>query len=243
MGMMRVAFATLTFAVATPALAQNTASVPTADVAAGERGFEYRASYAMNDSGARDLFQHRFAYQHSFDGALRFMAFLQQGENGSRDLHFQRASLNLFAQLIESEDTGGWDFGLRFQGDIPLEDGRPGRARIGILNNLDFAKDWQLRSNIYFGRDIGDNRQQGVIIDAREEVTFRASERVRIGAQTFHAFNTTAHFGSFNSQRHQIGPLVRWKATKDVRIETSVLFGASRAASDIDLRVFATYGF
>lgn len=225
------------------AAAQNTASVPSADVKAGERAFEYRAAYAANDDGAPDFFQHRFVYHHSFDDRFKFLGFVQQGESGARDLHFQRASLNVFAQLAESERTGGWDFTLRFQGDIPLEDGRPGRARLGVINSFDFSENWQVRSNIYLAREIGGNRQDGLVLDAREEATWRLGERVRIGAQAFHALNTTAHIGDFNEQRHQIGPLIRWKASRNLKIDANVLLGVSRAAADADFRVFATYGF
>ncbi|MFZ5616076.1 MAG: hypothetical protein ACOZAA_01960 [Pseudomonadota bacterium] len=228
---------------AAPAFAQNTASVPAADVVRGERALEYRAAYGVNDAGGEDLFQHRVIYHHSFYDSLKLLAFIQQGESGSRGLHAQRASVNFFTQLVESEESGGWDFALRFQGDIPLEDGRPGRARFGVINSFEFAERGQFRSNIYFAREIGDLAADGLVFDMREEATWKLSDQIRIGAQAFHALNTTAHIGGFDEQRHQIGPVLRWKATKELRIEASALFGASRAATDADLRIFASYGF
>lgn len=225
------------------AFGQNTASVPAADVIAGERAVEYRAAYGANDGGAAEFFQHRIAYHHGIDDTFKLMAFVQQGESGTRRAHLQRASVSLFTQLIESERSGGWDFALRFQGDIPLEDGRPGRARIGLINSLEPAPRWQIRSNVYFAKEVGDQAAEGLVFDAREEATFKLNDEFQIGAQAFHAMNTTARLGAFNEQRHQIGPLLRWKAARNLRIDAGVLFGASRAAADADLRLFASYGF
>ncbi len=168
---------------------------------------------------------------------------VQQGRRGGDPLRTQTAALQIFTQFAESENTGGWDSGLRFDGIVPLENDRPARARAGWLNSLELGKRWQLRSNIFLSREFGDLAAEGFGVETREEATFKVNETLRVGAQIFNNFNTTAHLGSYNEQRHQIGPIVRWNVTKNVKIDASALFGASRAATDADFRVFATYGF
>lgn len=230
-------------ALASTALAQSISAVPSPDIVANERSFEYRAAYGLFDDGGADAFAHRLHYQQSLGNDWRVRVVLQQGQRGDAALKTQSVAVQFFTQFLESEATGGWDSGLRFDGFVPVENGRPGRARILWLNSLDVNADFQLRSNIVLGREFGDNARDGFSVEFREEATWRIRDDLRLGAQAFHNLNTTARFGSFNEQRHQIGPMLRWKATKAVKVDAGVLLGASRAAADADFRIFATYSF
>lgn len=226
-----------------PAFAQSLAAVPSPDIAADERSVEYRAAYGLFDAGAPDAFAHRIHYQQSLGEDWRIRVIVQQGKRGDAPLKTQTLGIQFFTQFVESEENGGWDSGLRFDGFIPLKDGRSGRARVVWLNSFDFAPSWQVRSNLLLGREFGDNAQDGISLELREEATYRLSDDVRIGAQLFSNLNTTAHFGTFDEQRRQIGPILRWKATKALRLDASILIGVSRAAADADFRIFAAYGF
>lgn len=238
-----VAIALACLSSALPALAQSTSAVPSPDIDADERSVEYRAAYGHFDDGGADGFAHRIHYQQSLGEDWRVRVILQQGKRGGAPLKTQAVGVQFFTQFVESETTGGWGSGFRFDGFIPVEDGRPGRARVLWLNSFDIGRELQLRSNVVLGREFGDNAQEGVSLEFREEATWRLSDDLRLGALAFHNLNTTTRFGSFDEQRHQIGPALRWKATKALRIDASVLFGVSGAATDADFRLFASYGF
>lgn len=223
-----------------PATAQNVSGVSGADVKAGEDAIEYRAGFATADDGRPGLFAHRFHYQHAFDGAWRVRFVVLQGENATEGLKTRAVRIEVLRQFLESEDTGGWDSAIRIDGVIPTEE-RPGRAGIAWLNGFELGERWQARANLYLGKEIGDLERDGVIVETREEATYEVSSALRFGAQMFNGFNTTAQFGTFHEQRHQIGPIAKIRLTKNLKLDAGALFGVSHAASDADFRLFFTY--
>jgi hypothetical protein len=234
-----VALAWLLAMALVPAGAQNTASIPSATVNAGEVLFEYRASYGTNNNGADDIFSHRIHANYAPTDDLRLMAFIEQRRRGDGSYVFRRLSPNVFTQFVQTEN---WDLAVRWQGDIPFEDGAPGRARLGLLNTWRFG-DLELRSNIYFGREIGRNAPDGYLFEMREEAALRVSPAVQIGAQVFNNFVSTKMSDDFDLQRHQAGPFLRTRTGKSLRLEAGLLFGVSAASPDVEPRLFAGYSF
>lgn len=227
------------FIAAGDALAQNTASIPAAAVNKGDILIEYRAGYGVNGGGADDIFSQRLHANYAPTDDIRLMAFIEQRQAGDGPYKWRRLSPNIFTQVVESDR---WDLAVRWQGDIPLQEGVPGRARLGLLNTWRFS-DLELRSNIYFGREIGDNAPGGFVFETREEASLRIRPKVQVGAQVFNNFVTTKNFGDFDRQRHQAGPFLRTRIGKAVRVEASVLFGVSAASPDVEPRLFAGYSF
>ena len=236
-----IAAAAVALAAASPALAQSTSGVSGADVKAGENLFEYRFAYAADDDGKEEGFAHRFHYQHGFNDSWRGRILLTTGKTGGDALKAQTASVEILHQFKESEDTGGWDSAIRIDGNIPLENGRPGRARIAWHNAFEFENHVELRGVVLFGHEFGDLAKDGMSIETREEITYKLPSGMKIGAQMFDNYGTTDHFGPFDAQKHQLGPVVKGKVGKHVKYEFSTLFGLSRAASDADFRFFVSY--
>lgn len=226
-----------------PAMAQNISGVSGADVKAGAAKFEYRAGYSPEMNGADDAFAHRFNLQYALDGRWRVRAMLVQNDRGGAGLQTRDVSLEVMNQFLENEDTGGWDSAIRVDGRIPVADNRPGRVRAAWINNFDLGDGWAARANIYMGREIGDLAKDGLTLETREEVTYEIGGGMKVGAQIFNNFNTTARIGGFDEQRHQIGPVLKGRFSKRIKFETGALFGLSDAASDVDLRFFLSYGF
>lgn len=232
---------TAALSIASPALAQSVSGVSGADVKAGDDSFEYRAAFSPENDGKEEGFAHRLHFQHAFDDSWRARVIVAQGKRGSEALTTQSVSVEILRQFLESEKTGGWDSAIRIDGTIPVEDGRPGRARVAWLNGVEFGERWDARANIYFAREFGDQRKDGVSIETREELTYKLDSGIKVGAQMFNSYGTTDHFGSFDNQKHQLGPVVKGKLGKHVKYEFSTLFGISRAASDADIRLFVSY--
>lgn len=223
------------------ALAQSVSNVSGSDVKAGEDLFEYRFAFSPEDDGKDEGFVHRLHYQHGFSDAWRGRILLTLGKHGADPLKAQIAGVEILHQFKESEDTGGWDSAIRIDGNIPLEDGRPGRARIGWHNSYEFENHVELRGVVLLGHEFGDRAKDGMSIETREEITYKLPSGIKIGAQAFDNYGTTDHFGSFNEQRHQIGPTIKGKIGKHAKYEFSTLFGVSHAASDADFRFFFSY--
>lgn len=223
------------------ALAQSTSNVSGSDVNAGEDLFEYRFAYSPENDGKDEGFVHRLHYQHGFSDAWRGRILLTLGKRGADPLKAQIASVEILHQFKESEDTGGWDSAIRIDGNIPLEDGRPGRARIGWHNSYEFENHVELRGVLLLGHEFGDRAKDGMSIETREELSYKLPSGVRIGAQIFDIYGTTDHFGSFNEQKHQLGPIIKGRLGKHARYEFSTLFGVSHAASDADIRFVFSY--
>ncbi len=219
--------------------AQNTASIPSASVKEGELFLEYRASFGQNDAGAADPFTHRIHFNYAPTDDIRLMAFIEQRKIGDGPLRTRRFSPNLFTQFV---GTKNWDLAVRWQGDIPLQNGVPGRARIGLLNTWRTGP-WEFRSNIYFGKEIGDNAPGGFVFETREEALIEVADGRAVGVQVFNNFVSTRNFNNFDNQRHQAGPFLRAKIGKRVRVDLGALFGLSQAATDAELRLFAGYSF
>ena len=219
------------------ALAQSVSGVSGTDVTPGD-GVEYRFAYSPENDGKDEGFTHRLNYHHSFDEAWRVRGFVVMNRRGAQALKAKSATLEVLYQFFEDQEHHGWDSGIRADGVIPLEDNRPGRARLAWLNAFHPDAQWEIRANFYIGREFGVRAKDGFIIETREEVTYKLPSGLKIGAHMLDNYGASAHFGSFNDQKHQLGPIVKGKLGANLKYELSALFGLSRAASDADFRFF-----
>lgn len=221
--------------------AQSTSAVSGSEVTAGEHLFDYRFAYSPENDGRDEGFVHRFHYQYGFTERLRGRVLLTLGKRGAEPLKAKTASLEALYQVVERTGKSGWDSAVRLDGNIPLEEGNPGRGRIAWHNQYKFESGVELRGVLLVGREFGDLARRGASIETREEATYKLKSGVRVGVQMFNAYGTTAGFGSFDEQRHQIGPVVKGKIGEHLRYEASALVGVSEAASDADFRLFVSY--
>ncbi len=236
--LLSVAWTALFFA--SSAAAQSLAAVPHPDVKAGERVLDYRAGYALADDGRSPRFGQRYHFMVALDDRIRLRVVVQHGERADGVVATQTISPQAQVQLVESESSGGWDSAIRLDGFIPI-DGRPGRARLGYFNAIDFGRSIEARGDLFLARDFGDQGVPGVQIETRAELSFAAAAKTRAGVQLFNALNSTARFGSFDEQRHQLGVFARSKPAKRLGVEAGWLFGLSGAAPDADFRLIVTY--
>lgn len=225
------------------AAAQSVSGVSGSDVKAGEDSVEYRFAFTPDNDGREEAYAHRFHYQHGFSDALRGRALILLGNKGGAPLDVQAVSAEALYQFLESEKTNGWDSAIRVDGILSTVDGRPDRVRIGWHNAFELSKALELRAVLLLGKELGDNRRDGISIETREELTLKIHPKYRFGLQAFNNFNTTAHIGSFDEQRHQVGPIIKGKLTDHVKFELSTLFGISDDPTDLDVRLFLSYGF
>ncbi len=217
-------------------LAQNTGAVIGAKVKAGDRSFGYRAAVALDDG--KDPFAHRLHYQHALTDRLRLRVIGFQNNRGG-DLRFRSVLLETHYQFVKN--STGWNSGVQLQGRLPDGNDGPGRFRIAWANSFEPAENWELRAVLLAAREFDDQAKDGVILETRTEATYALAGKTRFGAQMYNNYNTTAAFGDFEDQRHQLGPVIKGRIGGDVSYNLSALFGVSRRAPDADLRLFLTY--
>ncbi|MEM7328035.1 MAG: hypothetical protein AAF437_04795, partial [Pseudomonadota bacterium] len=58
-------------------------------------------------------------------------------------------------------------------------------------------------------KDLGSERREGISLETRAEATWQIRSTIRIGAQVFNRYNTTERIGSFNTQRHSVGGVIK----------------------------------
>jgi hypothetical protein len=224
------------------AAAQSLATVPSADVPAGERLIDYRAGFSLPGDGRDGRFGHRLHYQQSLSDSVRLRVIVVQGEDADGALRTQNVIGHVHYQYFESEAHGGWDSAVRFDGFVPV-DARPGRARVVFLNTVDLSARWQARGDIFVAREIGADAAAGFLLETRAELSYALAPRTRIGAQLFDNWNSTARFGTYADQRHQLGIFARTRITKRLGVEGGWLIGLSRAAPPADVRLMLTYNY
>jgi hypothetical protein len=64
-----------------------------------------------------------------------------------------------------------------------------------------------------------------------------------IALEMFNSYGRTPSFGVFDKQKHQIGPAFTGRFRNGLSYNVGMLFGVSKAASDLDLRVFLSKSF
>lgn len=224
-----------------PAMAQNVAGAPSPVIKPGERAFGYRIAYGVADDGAPSSIAHRLHYDHAVTGNLRLRVAGTVRDRDGAAPDFANVAVEARWQ-VASRVTRGFDAGLIVNLAVPTSPGAPERLRFGLPVSVDIGEDWQVRAVAFTGVELGDNARDGALMETRFEATRRVGG-LRVGAQMFSDYNTTAAPGGFDEQRHQLGFVAKGELLPRLKYETGALFGVSDAAADIDLRLFLSYGF
>ena len=120
-----------------------------------------------------------------------------------------------------------------------LQDGNdgPGRIRVAWLNRWRPATGPELRLIGLASSEFGNDRDAGVALETRGEATWRVAENMRAGAQVFNRYNSTANFGTFDTQRHSIGGVLKGALSDRLSYRLNALTGISEAADDFEVRM------
>ncbi len=182
----------------------------------GQEGFAQRIDYRV--AVAKNVRLSAIAFANNRGGGFRY----------------RRLALETMFQFQSSDR--GWNSAIQFRGRIPDGNDGPGRLRVAWLNRWRPTDKTDLRFIVLAAREFGEDRRQGVALETRAEATWRLSADVRVGGQIFNRYNTTADFGSFDSQRHAIGGVVKGPLTERISYRINALAGVSEAAPDVELR-------
>jgi hypothetical protein len=151
---------------------------------------------------------------------------------------------NFQAQLLwqVTPDKQKWQTALRFDTLIRGQ-GRSAQLRIGWSNEFDLGGGTRLRATAIAGRELGEDRQRGISLTSATGLSFRLAKDVRLEAQHFGVYGTTADILPLSEQTHQLGPALTFKLSKDWSAGSRVLFGLNSASPDTQLFFSIGRGF
>lgn len=178
-------------------------------------------------------YAHRIDYRHTVTDNLRLSAMVFYNDRGG-DYRYRRLALEVMHQFASSET--GWNSAIQVRGRLPDGNDGPGRVRFAWLNRWRSTGTTELRLIGLASHDIGDNSRDGVALETRGEATWRMNPDARAGVQVFNRYNTTAAFGSFNTQRHSVGGVIKGKLSEKLSYRVNALRGVSKAAPDYEIR-------
>jgi hypothetical protein len=204
-------------------------------VDADDLSVEYRLSYAPADGDRDSRLRQRLHFQYSFNERIRARLIAAYDELPRRGTAFSYSRLEVQWQYGEDR-YDKLDAALRFE----LQNG-PGSAdgvRVAWAGNVNLSGGWQVRGNVLLGRLIGSDAVSGLRLETRLQATYRLDSGIRLGFEMFDNFNSSAQFGSFDDQRHQLGPVLKLNVGRHWSLFASYLAGISDVAEDASWRVF-----
>ncbi|MFT7242810.1 MAG: hypothetical protein ACI82A_000150 [Candidatus Azotimanducaceae bacterium] len=215
----------------------TTSGVPGASVREGDRSAEYRTSYRPSEGSRPASFNHRFHYQQSLNDKLRIRGIVQYVDGPSQDVETQWFRVEGFWQY--SKHPNGNAAALRL--DLQKSDSSNATdfARLNWIGERKFGA-LNARLNLLVGKEFGDRARNGLSMGSRFEFSLRTESGLKYGLQYLNTLNTTSDFGSFDEQRHEIGPMLEYK-TGDWGLFGSYLAGVSNAAPDAAVRFSLTH--
>ena len=212
------------------ALGQGTGTVASPVVKPGS-SISFAAGVAFDDG--TEGYAHRVDYRHAVTDNLRVSAIIFHNDSGG-DYRYRRLTLEAMHQFASSKH--GWNSAIQVRGRLPDGNDGPGRVRVAWLNRWRPTEATELRLIGLASHETGDDSRDGIALETRGEATWRMTSDVRTGVQIFNRYNSTAAFGSFNTQRHAVGGVIKGELTDKLSYRINALTGLSKAAPDFELR-------
>lgn len=218
------------------AMAQNTSGVFGPVIDEDDRGWEYRASYDLDDEDVNQ----RLHYQRAINGAMRWRVVAQVRSTDDSDFDPDYLRGELVWQV--TPDAQDYQSGFRFEGRYRFED-RPGDVTIHWINQWKHIDNWTLRFIIGATQQIGNDSADGILLQTRASATTSLADGPKIGLEWFGEYGSTSDWLSLDEQEHQVGPVAVWSLNEDWSLYTGALFGATDVSPDSQLRLRLTRSY
>lgn len=215
--------------------ASNVGGVFGPGVTEGDRSFQYRGAF---DPDNNDFVQ-RIHYQQALNSDLRLRGVLQARKTDESDVDFDFFQGELQWQL---KGSSAHKHALRL--DLRVRDqGRNGNIGVNWTNEFKLSPTLSARAIVLTLVDVGSEARSGVFLQTRASLSHKLNDKLRLSAELFSNYGSTADFRSFDEQTHQIGPAVSGKLGKDWSFFSGVLVGATDASPDSSLRLWISKSF
>lgn len=224
------------------ALAQNTGGVPGPQVTPGERQAEWRVAIDPGSDGGDARTAMRLHYQQALTDTFRLRGIITGSDAGPGGFDLTQYQVQALWQFADASD-GGVNSALRFDYIVTDGSASPDSVRLGWTAEWPLRDDWTFRTVAFGSLQTGDNREDGVFLEARTALIRRIAGGHSLQVQSFSQLGSTANLPGFDGQNHALGPLVSYRLSSHWSLDASALFGISDAADDAVFRLFLGYRF
>lgn len=222
------------------AQAQTTGGIPGPAVRADERSAQFRLAFAPGEGVRDDRWAARLHYQQGLSDDLRARIVLQGSdfETGDFETIFLQGELQW-----EIDSDPGWAKALRF--DARLAENDDGADQLGLvsINQFRLGERAFARADIFTNIQVGARRSDGIGVEFRGQVGYKANARTTLVLETFNALGRGAKFGEFKRNAERLGPGVSHSLDNGASLFGSVLFGLNDSTADADFRIWVTQSF
>lgn len=242
MKLLKFSFLSLLAALVTPqiAAAQNTGGVFPPMVNEGHKSAQYRIAINPDNAAGKTGFAQRLHYQQSLNGDMMWRIVGQTKKTSDSDFDLDFIQAELFWELSDDDDQH--KTGLRFDARL-RDEGRAEQFGLNWSNQFNFENGWSARALVLTAVQIGDNAADGVNLQTRGQIARKMDSGHTFGIDMFNNYGRTGNIGGFNDQSHTIGPFISAPLGNKVSLFAGPLFGLSRAAPDVEARLWLTKGF
>lgn len=210
-----------------------------ASVNKGETSVEFRFGYTEDDSSSSndDRTRMRQHIDYGFNDwyALRVITLQDKRKNDS--FEHQAFTVENRFQLIEKREHG-WDGGIRLIYTHSDGDKTPHEAEVRFLAQVPFSDGWEFRHNTMLEHDIGENSDDGFLLEFRTQVikeldvTLPHFNSLDLGVEMFNDFGRLSELSGYERQDHQIGPVLKASFDNGLYFQTGYRAGISKDAAN-----------
>lgn len=202
-------------------------------VNSGAESLQYRIAVDPEGSDGEASVAQRIHYLNSINDDLKLAVFAGARQTAESDFDFDYIHAGLFFDL--GEDASKYRTGVRF--DVRLRDGsRPNHLGMNWMNQYYFDNGWTARAVLLTAVQFGDRANNGVNLQTRWQLAKRLQSGRGVGLEMFSFYGSTDNLGNFDSQNHAIGPTFTVPIAPSWSVFSSVLFGVSESAPDLQFR-------
>jgi hypothetical protein len=198
------------------------------------------AMSAADQDFQTDNWAYRLHYQQAFNDTVRGRIIVQYHDRGEFQYEYIRGEI--LYNFKKKATDGIWSSGVRF--DLrQRRGGRPQEFAMHWTNQWDLPHGYTLRGILVGYQQFGSKRAlDGTFVETRASVNKKLDNGISIGIESFGGYGKLGGFGSFNNQRHQIGPVISGSFA-DFKFNARYLAGVSKGSRDHTFGLFIKTSF
>ena len=185
---------------------------------------------------------------YGFNDWYAFRVQVVQSQRSNQNIEHQSVTIENRFQLFESR-IHGWDGGFRLNYIRNDSDKAPDEFEFRLLADVALDPDWNFRQNIFFRHDIGSKSENGISIQFRQRLSRIMKTKIplanswELGFDLFNNIGNIKAISGFDSQNHQMGPVITFNFDDDITIRTIYRRGLSGNSIDHNVGLFLSKEF
>lgn len=221
-------------------------NVGTAKVDADAFSVEWRGGYTWHDAGssADKRFQMHQHLDYGFNDWYAIRLVTTQDKRNNDNIEHRAITFENRIQLIERR-VHGWDGGIRLIYGHSDGDKTPHELDVRFMAQVPFGMndDWEFRHNTVLEHDIGSDSRRGIALEFRNQITKAIDtpdflKSLRVGLEMFNDFGRLRDTTGFDSQDHQLGPVIKASFHHGLYLQTGYRTGLSDEGTDHLVKLF-----